>query len=554
MSAIGVDPAPESYSDSVEHRAMLARYAKSVGAAVQSMIDAPSFVNVRAYGAVGDGTTNDDDAFAAAETAAAALGVEVMIPDTGSAYVLTSQPDIHTFWGTGTISVSGTGGYVKPKPGRPDAVYYAGYGTGLLAASDESAEFQAAIDLCQTENLPLVLPPSSFIRLDSTITAYQGADTSDTTTTRDELTIIGNHAELRPNVDGPCLRVLSKADPAAGGYASGDQLGTVYIENLRFNGTLSESAAFTDTQALVFGRADYLWSSNDRSVLKNVSVNNFSGSMTAYSVQFINCRNFGIYDLSIVDNSGLEITDANSDIASFSGDMWFYGCDFRGDSNRRPVYIHGNDTAGALTANVEGINFVECFFYTGGVLLEAGNTDAIRHIYFTNPYIDTPAANERGIELLTTHSSARIDVIEIINLDATVFTGNVVRAVAAASSTLELVSIRGATIRSSADGATDTNVFHFDGVDGLDIENVRFNGITDNGSLNALVYLDDCVRPYVCGVRTLTDIPAGVDLIELSGACDDGFFDKYGASFAGAGSLLNDGSSGAHTLGDSRTF
>lgn len=493
-----------------------------------------AFKTVQDWGAVGDGSTSDAAAFALAAADAAAAGYEVYVPDTGSDYILTSQPNIALFWGPGTVASSGgTRYYVKPKPGKPDAVWFEKYRQETVAdnaSSDAAASLQAAVTLAQSNDIPLILPPRVQYRTLSSIVALQGTALVHTGqfTLRKELTLYGNGAEIRPEFNGAAIDVQAQAALAT--FALGDQLGQVVIEDLHFDFTAADTGGYTGAYALKLGRQGYVWSSEVRSRITDIKISGRDSSFTVQAIQVINARNIDFERcVSGISYGGILFQNPDNDADGFCGDINVVQCDLRGEhtDGKRPIHILGNDTVDATTAHCENIVFDRCLVYGVGTKIEAGETDAMRHIVFRDCFFEAFAAGGRQFIVETTGSTnpgyvdrLMVQGCEFSHLPGTTG-GNQMRLVASGSTYISSMQVIGCIFRDAFDGGSDDCAIYVDNVDGLVIAGCHFQDclVTDE-----VIYAESTQALMVYGCMVLESLPTGCHFVTIN---DDSTSDNW---------------------------
>jgi hypothetical protein len=297
-------------------------------------------VNVKDYGATGDGVTDDTSAIQAAEAA----GDSVYFPEGN--YNVTVAPTLNKSWGKGTVNISGTQTYLHPQPGPVSEIFASVFSPNNTATADASTELQRAIDFAQDNDLPLTLEEGGLYRVFTGLTFKHGQSATDTQ--KYSVKLNGNGATLYP--DGSAITVMSivprclLADQGAGRGISG-----ISIKDLTFSGYAS-----TSSKALVIGETGYVCDNFLFSRLENILIHQFESNAALF---FKETRHFSCKKV-VVRNSTCRIEA--SETGSFCGDMVFNACEFVSNPS---VGLNPLDLSSSGTGQIRGIHFNHCYIY-----------------------------------------------------------------------------------------------------------------------------------------------------------------------------------------------
>ena len=498
--------------------------------------------NIKDFGAVGDGVTDDTSALTAAEAASN----YVYIPPSSSFYVLTQVPSLTKTWGEGVCKVSGNRVYVRPTS-EPASLIYASIFDIPAFGTDGAPAVQRAIDYAQSVDLPLSMPVRTIIQTDSTLVIKQGnVNVADITANgRNHFTLIGNHCEIRSNVDDAALWVQPQATSAAMLAEPGIEWGHIHISDLEFDGALAVTNSLTSAYALRVGRQGYQISGTVKDTYKNITVRDYTSAvMTGQAVRFTNVQLFDVENLTIMDEGGLLLEASSNDVNSwFAGDVQFTKCWFTGSLTRRPIYIRGNNTvpASGKQASCAGIVFSNCQILDPGVRIWAGEYDFHRAITFDNCEFDVGAANERAIEILTTGTSAspgQVDRIFFINCDVSAFKGASYHFSATGNGFGDQIQILGGAVFLAEDGAGDTSAIVIDGMQQVMIRDVMFKQMQCSV---AAIYITSSTHVSVMGCTGDLAFTPNADFVRIDddATCNDWMIVGNAASANGTGSVAN---------------
>lgn len=531
--------------------------------ALETKLD--NFYSVATFGAVGDGVTNDESAFASAAAAASAGGYEIYVADTGSDYVVTNQPDINLFWGPGNIVVNGVNGYIKPSPGMAEAIYASEFRIPKLASSDAQPLLQVAVNLAQSLDIPLHLEPRAVYHLDSTLVIPQGRVNGEVFADTREFTLFGNYAELRPQFNGICVDVQPVCSLADAAISGAYKLGQFHIQDLNFNFASANASSFHQASALQIGRAGYTMRSTEPSIVRNVRIKDRNQeNFTVNAVQIVNASMIRFDSLTVVAG-GVSITNTDNDTEVFTGDMWFNDCDLRGvnEDGKRPIHIFGNNVDTTVTANIAAIWFSHCEVYEGGCKIEAAAGDRIRRVWFNGVHFAETEAGHRVVEVEVTDAGATnpgfMDEIVFNNClfpqqtSGGAAAGRMLHMTNNAATTLKSVQIVNNRFRDAQPFGGDVEVIYLENVDHVQILGNTFDNMQMTG---AVITAENCDGLMVQGnmVPSFGGLfPANTHLVELGANSDEWIIVGNAAAISGTGAMANS-SAGSGTVANNQTL
>lgn len=430
-----------------------------------------------AFGAVGDGVTNDDAAFAAA---GAAISGYIEVP--AGTYVLSAAPALGKFWGEGVIMVGGVRAYLHPRPGPVYEIFAEVFGADASGATDASAALQRAVDYAQDADLTLTLKARASYRLDTGLTFKHGMSAADTKRYAVRLNL--NTATLLPQAGVCAITVVPRcllADSASG-------RGEAYIE-IR-NGAIN-GASLASAKAIKVGAAGYVTSSFSVMLFENVLVTGFSGTDVS---QFIEARH-AHFSRWVQRGGGFVLRCMTT--GAFCGDFMFEWCEFTGSTlTGRPFKVE------CSAGEVRGVKLIGGAIYGSGTLLNATSTGAIGDVWFSGGVqFDGPnaPADERALEINASGSS-RIFQIHVDTAYFVAYEGQLIYATSGSTATIRQLNIAGCGIGPTETG-TSGFAIHMLSVESVSIRGVEFDGVTAAmaAGTKALMNFDGCTNVAVQG-------------------------------------------------------
>lgn len=483
-------------------------------------------VNIKWFGAAGDGSTNDD----AAKTLAEASADSVYWSE--GTYIVTTPPTLGKSWGPGVIMMGGVQQYLHPVYGPVDGIYASVFKPYTTAAAGNSYPMlQKAVDFAQDNDLPIILQPKAKYRLDSGLTFKHGRSSSDTM--KYNIRIIGNGAKLYPNTNVTAISIVPrclKADKATGRGAAEIEIDGIYFDAFY---------APTTARALIIGATGYYCSNDQWSYVRDVTVSGFN--QTNPVVDLIECRHF--YFETLVCRKGAPLRIVTLADNSFCGDMVFDTCELAGNNTNKPLLINAN----GASSQCRGIKFPSSNVYgSGSTLLSDGNNSMVADIWFTAGHqFDGPdaPAGELALDILASGPNSRIDGIHVNDAYLVNYTGAPIRARSTGSgATIYQLDIHGGQIGMiTGDAASGNAVIYADGVEDITVENVKLDQIT----ATHLVYVNDSTNADVNNNKaTRCTVTNGVTFA--------GTTDKYSAivNRMNVTNVINDTASGTTKLID----
>jgi hypothetical protein len=490
--------------------------------------------NIKDFGAVGDGVTDDTAALVAAEASSS----NVFIPTSTSFYVFTQVPDITKCWGPGVCKVGGAVVYLRPTPEPATRIFLEVFQPADDGNYDSATELQAAIDFAQDKEMALEFPRNKIFRVDSTLVIKTGNVTlvDLQANGRNSLTIYGNESRISVNVNAAGVWVQPQMPLAS--YVAGVEWGRIEIYDLWIEGTLAVNSGYTSAIALRIGREGYTYSPPyRRDIYKNISVSGFTNAvMTLPSVKITNADRFIFDNLTVANDSGVLIESTDNNSNAFTGDSEFRGCWLTGGATRKPLHIIGNNTVGTSTG-VEAIYFSQCQLLGGGSLINAGDNDWFRRIVFDSCHFADGLSNVRHMSVTTT-GTGKVDRISFHNCDMGINSAAGYYFSGSGTGWFSNVSIHGGEVHNISDGGGDTSPIVVSGVDHLVIRDVSFKDISTTGPA-MLIGASDSFSVHGC--TGATAIAVNTDFIQITddSTCDDWSIQGNSAELTGTGKMVD---------------
>ena len=309
-------------------------------------------VNVKDFGAVGDGVTDDTAAMLAAEAA----GESVYFPEGN--YKVTVVPKLGVSWGIGKVFISGIQTYLHPTTGPVNEVFVSVFGPNNTATADAYAELQRAIDFAQSVDLPLTLEQNAKYAIGTGLTFKHGRSLSDTKGYNVYLN--GNYSTFYTTSVINTISIVPRCLIANAGTGAG--IANISIRDINFSGFGNPTS-----KALVIGLSGYACDNFAFSKIENIVCVDFNSNAAIYLIE---CRHIN-FDRVVVRGSTFRIEASAS--GSFCGDHVFQTCEFVASATQNNLAVNAG---GALNTNaqVRGINFQSCDFYGSQTELVSNGT------------------------------------------------------------------------------------------------------------------------------------------------------------------------------------
>lgn len=341
-------------------------------------------VNVKDFGAVGDGVADDTAAMLAAEAA----GESVYFPEGN--YKVTVVPKLGVSWGIGKVFISGIQTYLHPTTGPVNEVFVSVFGPNNTATADAYAELQRAIDFAQSVDLPLTLEQNAKYAIGTGLTFKHGKSLSDPK--RYNAHINGNNCTFYPTSIINTIHVIPQ------GVGTG-AISSIIIKDITFNGFSAPTA-----KALVIGSAGIGCDNFSFSRLDNILIDSFNSNAALF---FIECRHIACKNI-VIRGSTCRF-QANS-TGSFCGDMVFHACEFVDSSTQNPIVISSGGPA-----SIRGIHFDNCYIYGGQteIISNGGSGSQAGDIWFVACQFDQ-GPNKRAL-YIASQNNGQVFQIHIIS-------------------------------------------------------------------------------------------------------------------------------------------
>jgi len=352
-------------------------------------------LNVKWFGAKGDGITNDADIFSSIDSSciipsgnylissAALLGNFIVSFEYGA---LLTIEDTLTFDDTTIIasdsdvlfSISGSveGTILN------SIIHSRWFGVELNSSIINSAtQLQQCINFTQEFSGTVSLPESGEILLEDPVTFKQGKN-STTDTIFYQAKIDGRGCKIFQSHDGIGLEVVPRCLFAD--KATGRANGYVSIKDIILDGFFIQTNNYTNAVALSLGAQTYYISDQRICLIEDVLVTDyFTAPLLLKTV-----RHFEINRVvTRVPSGGIKLETLAE---GFTGDITLNNCEFSGSELIPPFELSG--FSAASTAEVRGVHVSNCVFYGGGVTVEVTTGGAIGDIWFENCAWDGPNA------------------------------------------------------------------------------------------------------------------------------------------------------------------
>lgn len=521
-------------------------------------------VNVKDFGAVGDGSSDDTAAVVAAfatnsevyfsagtyritsnttiaankkihMNAGAALSV-------ASAVTLTihgnfcGNPDSHHFQGSG--SVVGLG-----------EVYTEWFGAKGDKTTDDQPAFQKAVT-CVMASLPsgsngVIRLQSKDYLLGSTWYIYQTANAP--------IDVIGTGTLIG---DTRLYGTTTFTDTLIA--VEGNTDGTQSITDFTIKGFAIISQNLGKGFGLFFNRnGNNRLNGLQQSLVENIHIDSFGKSMVVRNTRLVHFKRISIWnervDGSVFANANycLSIEDGGVGEADFVGDLTFDNCQFvaRKDFFSELVRIQAQSAtstipSGKSAITVAGIRFHECIFYRGGdysISLFADNHSQIADIWFNNCQLD----DTTGISITTLSANSFITNINIFGTYFTAVANNCVRINGSVSNgKINAINIS----NNYSAGVFSAAAVSAQGVDNIVVNNNRWSGV--DWAIGHFLHFINCNQVVACGNSAgragTTLFGAFTNLIKFAGAGN--YYTVLGNNSAGlaSGTLIDDSTSAAN--------
>ena len=291
-----------------------------------------------------------------------------------------------------------------------------------------------------------------------------------------------------------------------------------------------------------------------QSLVENIHILNFREGIVIRNTRLVNFKRISVWnegiDGTIFANANycLVIQDGAANTADFVGDLTFDNCQFvsRKDYFSELVRIQASSAGavippGKIDITCAGIRFTECIFYRGGdysISLFADNYSKIADIWFNNCQLD----DTTGISVTTQSANAFITNINVQGTYFTACAGNCVRINGSASNgkinAIGITNNYAAGIFSSA--AVDCS-----GVNNVVVANNRWSGC--DWAVGSLLNFSNCNQVVATGNSAgqagTSLVGVFANLVKFSGTGD--YYTVTGNNGAGlaTGTLINDTSS-----------
>jgi hypothetical protein len=351
-------------------------------------------VNVKDFGAVGDGIADDTAAMLAAEAA----GESVYFPEGN--YKVTVVPKLGVSWGVGKVFISGTQTYLHPTTGPVNEVFVSVFGPNNTATANASVELQRAIDFAQSVDLPLTLEQNAKYALATGLTFKHGKSLTDTQ--RYNVNVNGSNSTFYSTSVINMISIVPRCLIADSGTGNG--IARINIQDIIFSGFGNPTS-----KALIIGVTGYVCDNFEFSKIENIICGDFNSNA---AISIIESRHITFYRVVIRGSTfRLEAQAAGS----FCGDHVFQACEFIASATQNNLAVNAGGTLNT-NAQVRGINFESCDFYgsqtelvsngTGSqvgdfwfigcqwdqgtgraVYIAAQNAGQVFGIHFVNPYV-----------------------------------------------------------------------------------------------------------------------------------------------------------------------
>ena len=311
-------------------------------------------VNVKDFGAIGDGVADDTAAMLAAEAASES----VYFPEGN--YKVTVVPKLGVSWGIGKVFISGIQTYLHPTTGPVNEVFVSVFGPNNTATANAYAELQRAIDFAQSVNLPLTLEQNAIYAIGTGLTFKHGRSASDTKSYNVRLN--GNNSTLFTLSVITCISIVPRCLLADAGTGRG--VAYIGISDIQFSGFGNPTS-----KALSIGSPGYICDNFEFSNIENILCQDFNTNQAIYIVE---CRHIN-FNRVVVRGSTFAIEAQSA--GSFCGDLTFLSCEFVASATKNNLIANAG---GALNTNaqVRGVHFESCIFYGSETQLASNGTNS----------------------------------------------------------------------------------------------------------------------------------------------------------------------------------
>ena len=294
-----------------------------------------------------------------------------------------------------------------------------------------------------------------------------------------------------------------------------------------------------------------------QSLVENIHISSFKQGLIIRNTRLVHFKRISVWndqiDGTVFANANwcVIIQDGAAGEADFCGDLTFDNCQFvtRKDFFSELIRIQANSAgstipAGKTAITVAGIRFHECIFYRGGdysISLFADNYSQIADIWFNNCQLD----DTTGISITTLSANSFITNINVLGTYFTACAGNCVRLNGSASNgKINAISIS----NNYSAGVFSSAAVDAQGVDNIIVSNNRWSGV--DWAVGAFLNFTNCNQVVATGNsagRAGTSLfGAFTNLIKFSGTGN--YYTVIGNNSAGlaSGTLVDDATSAAN--------
>ena len=340
-----------------------------------------SFVSIKSYGAVGNGTTDDTAAMIAAESA----NSSVYWP--AGNYRLTQAPKLGVSWGPGICSHATTGQlYLHPAPGPVSEVFASVYTPDVTGASNAHTKLQAAIDYAQLNDLPVTFQRKAIYRIAGILEFKQGRNASDAQVWNARLN--GNGATLKLVAGATCaINVLPRCLLADSGTGRG--WGAINLSDLTIDAYATPSSV-----AISIGAPGRWCDAREFSQIRDILV---IGSTNESSIYQVESRHLN-YTNVVTREGGIKLEAISQ--GSFCGDTVFISCESTMYGSTGNVLSLIASSSGGTNAQVRGVHFTDCYFYLATTSIYSGGlASQVCDVFFNSCQWDAGTAGRMAISI-----------------------------------------------------------------------------------------------------------------------------------------------------------
>lgn len=440
----------------------------------------------------------------------------IYITGSSSAFTPAGIAGIFLYDPTDTISADDSGTIIVDNLGRrwkrkfTSAVYAGWFNLPTSTSIAADAALQAAINVAQANQLPLIMPFDGKYLISAGLTFAHGQSATDTISYTPK--VFWNNTTLYPGAGISAIAIVPRCLLADKATSRGNAH-IVFRGGLIIDGSLGSASS----SALMLGQAGLYMDDFEFGILEDILVTNFQVSATV--VTFTELRHMKISRL-VVRTGGVHFVASTA--GSFCGDLALDAFEGSGSKAYPPIAFITSGGAVGNPCQLRGIRFDDATIYGSGTVLTASGYSQIGDIWFNSAQWDGPAAaaGESAVEVACSVANASIFDVHFSQCYIVGYHGCGIYAHASGGGVVTSLVIDGLysnamTLTSVAPSNTDANsVVCLQGVYGCSVADSVFNGIIGDNTASSLINCDTVTGISVHNTLSTgnTTVPYGVSI------------------------------------------